>query len=377
MALSVSSLLLESFTSDFDPLQPSLFKDLSDDSADVKTKTKEATDDLWKNFSFPPTPPISPACSPPYAATEEAREQPVCHGLADEGLSLDEECSLYFQAGDLKDILIKDCMWNGAAFEKNVDRKQRMHSKMERVRLLCQTPPLSESAARILSVDPSEIFPFPLSASPGSDLRESIEEQSDSEEEEVEVDVVTIENSSKREQEETQELIEPENEKSCATIDEPQTSQACSEILGLEEQQEADDDDEKTNFVGKIRTRRHRKVLSSDGLNYRDGKKLVKNMSSSGESDESENDSEFTRATHNVLERKRRNDLKMKFQKLRDCVPELKDNDRAPKVSILRKSWEYISQIKQEEIKLLAELEKQKKINAVLLRKLLAMNQAN
>lgn len=197
------------------------------------------------------------------------------------------------------------------------------------------------------------------------------------EEEEVEVDVVTIENSSKREQEETQELIEPENEKSCATIDEPETSQACSEILGLEEQQEADDDDEKTNFVGKIRTRRHRKVLSSDGLNYRDGKKLVKNMSSSGESDESENDSEFTRATHNVLERKRRNDLKMKFQKLRDCVPELKDNDRAPKVSILRKSWEYISQIKQEEIKLLAELEKQKKINAVLLRKLLAMNQAN
>ncbi|XP_020603924.1 N-myc 2 proto-oncogene protein-like [Orbicella faveolata] len=377
MALSVSSLLLESFSSDFDPLQPSLFKDLSDDSADVKTKTKEATDDLWKNFSFPPTPPISPACSPPYATTEEAREQPVCHGLADEGLSLDEECSLYFQAGDLKDILIKDCMWNGAAFEKNVDRKQRMHSKMERVRLLCQTPPLSESAARILSVDPSEIFPFPLSASPGSDLRESIEEQSDSEEEEVEVDVVTIENSSKRDQEEIQEIIEPESEKICATIDEPKTSQACSEILGLEDQQDADDDDEKTNFVGKIRTRRHRKVLCSDGLNYRDGRKLVKNMSSSGESDESENDSEFTRATHNVLERKRRNDLKMKFQKLRDCVPELKDNDRAPKVSILRKSWEYISQIKQEEIKLLAELEKQKKINAVLLRKLLAMNQTN
>ncbi|KAL9955104.1 hypothetical protein ACROYT_G036388 [Oculina patagonica] len=375
--MSVSSLLLESFSSDFDPLQPSLFKDLSDDSADLKTKTKDATDDLWKNFSFPPTPPISPACSPPYAATDEAREQPVCHGLADEGLSLDEECSLYFQAGDLKDILIKDCMWNGAAFEKNADRKQqRMHSKMERVRLLCQTPPLSESAARILSVDPSEIFPFPLSASPASDLRENIEEQSDSEEEEVEVDVVTIENSSKREQDEPDEIIEAESEKSCATIDdEPATSQPCSEISSLEDQDP--DDDEKTDLVGKIRTRRHRKVLSTDGLNNREGRKLVKNISSSGESDESENDSEFTRATHNVLERKRRNDLKLKFQKLRDCVPELKDNDRAPKVSILRKSWEFISHIKQEEIKLAAELEKQKKINAMLLRKLLAMNQTN
>lgn len=195
------------------------------------------------------------------------------------------------------------------------------------------------------------------------------------EEEEVEVDVVTIENSSKREQDEPDEIIEAESEKSCATIDEPATSQPCSEISSIEDQDH--DDDEKSDFVGKIRTRRHRKALSTDGLNYREGRKLVKNISSSGESDESENDSEFTRATHNVLERKRRNDLKMKFQKLRDCVPELKDNDRAPKVSILRKSWEFISHIKQEEIKLLAELEKQKKINATLLRKLLAMNQTN
>lgn len=376
MAISVSSLLLESFSSDFDP-PPSLFKDLSDDSTDFKPRSKESTDDLWKNFSFPLTPPISPASSPPYASTDEVREQPVCHGLADEGLSIDEECSLYFQSGDLKDILIKDCMWNGAAFEKATDRKHRIHThtKLERVRLLCQTPPLSECAARILSVDPSEIFPFPLSASPGSELRENIDDQSDSEEEEVEIDVVSIENS-KREKE-TEELMEDENENSncVTTIAETTSSEPSFKTSTIEEPQEPCD--EKSDFVGKIRARRHRKALSSDELNYREGKKVAKNSSSSGESDESENDSEFTRATHNVLERKRRNDLKLKFQKLRDCVPELKDNERAPKVSILRKSWEYISQIKQEEIKLVAELEKQKKINAVLLRKLLALNQAN
>ena len=195
------------------------------------------------------------------------------------------------------------------------------------------------------------------------------------EEEEVEVDVVTIENS-KREQQ-TEESMEPESEENCVTtIAECATSASSSEASGVEDKQDFPDDD-KSEFVGKIRPRRHRKVLSSDGVNYREGRKVVKNTSSSGESDESENDSEFTRATHNVLERKRRNDLKLKFQKLRDCVPELKDNERAPKVSILRKSWEYISHIKQEEIKLLAELEKQKKINASLLRKLLALNQAN
>lgn len=195
------------------------------------------------------------------------------------------------------------------------------------------------------------------------------------EEEEVEIDVVSIENS-KRETE-TEELMEDENENSncVTTIAETTSSEPSFKTSTIEEPQEPSD--EKSDFVGKIRTRRHKKVLSSDELNYREGKKVAKNSSSSGESDESENDSEFTRATHNVLERKRRNDLKLKFQKLRDCVPELKDNERAPKVSILRKSWEYISQIKQEEIKLVAELEKQKKINAVLLRKLLALNQAN
>ncbi|XP_074639643.1 myc proto-oncogene protein-like isoform X2 [Acropora palmata] len=369
-------LILESFENEFDPLQASLFKDLSDDSPESKSKGKEATDDLWKNFSFPPTPPISPACSPPYDTTDEEREQPVCLGISDEEFSLDDECSLYFQSSDLKDILIKDCMWNGAAFDKSIDRKQRFHSKMEPSRLLSQTPPLSESAARILSVDPSEIFPFPLSTSPGSEIREDMTDQLDSEEE-VEVDVVTIENS-KREQK--AEIMETEEEKTReispgeTSINEP----PCTETASAEYKQDFPDN-EKSDFVTKMRTRRHRKavVLSSEGLNNRDGKKVVKNISSSGESDESENDSEFTRATHNVLERKRRNDLKLKFQKLRDCVPELKDNERAPKVSILRKSWEYISHIKQEEIKLLAELEKQKKMNAVLLRKLLALNQTS
>lgn len=173
-------LILESFENDFDPLQASLFKNLSDDSSESKNKGKGATDDLWKNFSFPPTPPISPASSPPYDTTDEAREQPVCLGIADDEFSLDDECSLYFQSSDLKDILIKDCMWNGAAFDKSLDRKQRFHSKMEPSRLLSQTPPLSESAARILSVDPSEIFPFPLSTSPGSEIREDMVDQLDS-----------------------------------------------------------------------------------------------------------------------------------------------------------------------------------------------------
>ncbi|XP_046864001.1 myc proto-oncogene protein-like isoform X2 [Xenia sp. Carnegie-2017] len=77
------------------------------------------------------------------------------------------------------------------------------------------------------------------------------------------------------------------------------------------------------------RTRKFRRALSRGAL---------ENMAVEEPTDDSE-DSETTRATHNVLERKRREELKEKFQKLRDSLPELQDNDRAPKVLILKKSW--------------------------------------
>lgn len=62
-----------------------------------------------------------------------------------------------------------------------------------------------------------------------------------------------------------------------------------------------------------------------------------------------ESDDEQRRASHNVLERKRRNDLKFSFQVLRGQIPELEDNQRAPKVTILRKAAEYIKQIREKE----------------------------
>ena len=55
-----------------------------------------------------------------------------------------------------------------------------------------------------------------------------------------------------------------------------------------------------------------------------------------------ESDDEARRASHNVLERKRRNDLKNSFDILRSRIPELEENQRAPKVIILRKATEYI-----------------------------------
>jgi len=62
---------------------------------------------------------------------------------------------------------------------------------------------------------------------------------------------------------------------------------------------------------------------------------------------------ELKRITHNVLERKRRNDLKLSYQELREQIPELKHVERAPTGQILLKAVEFVEQLKKAEQQLL------------------------
>lgn len=70
----------------------------------------------------------------------------------------------------------------------------------------------------------------------------------------------------------------------------------------------------------------------------------------------SKDDPEAKRHTHNVLERKRRNDLKTSYSALREQVPCLVDNDRAPTGQILLHAVEFINALQQEEDELLVAL---------------------
>ena len=78
----------------------------------------------------------------------------------------------------------------------------------------------------------------------------------------------------------------------------------------------------------------------------------------------------FSRASHNVLERKRRNELKGKFYNLRDSIPELAGNKKVPKVVILKKAISYIDSIKDEHSSLQSEVQRQKKIQQDLRKRL-------
>lgn len=60
------------------------------------------------------------------------------------------------------------------------------------------------------------------------------------------------------------------------------------------------------------------------------------------------------RLTHNVLERKRRNDLKASYQELRENIPELIHQERAPTAQILSKGVEYIEFLKKNDATMMA-----------------------
>ena len=92
-------------------------------------------------------------------------------------------------------------------------------------------------------------------------------------------------------------------------------------------------------------------------------------------SSDSEGDDTNKRAQHNVLERKRRNDLKYSFLRLRDHVPELSKQERTPKVIILKLSSDYIRSLTAQNKKLENERAKWKARHEMLRQKLAALGQ--
>ncbi len=120
-------------------------------------------------------------------------------------------------------------------------------------------------------------------------------------------------------------------------------------------------DSDLRSVVRKLHHHKHGHNSSAHGKNS--------SKHSSRNSSDSE-DSEGRRAQHNVLERKRRNDLKSSFGTLKDKIPELQTQERAPKVMILNKATDYVYTLQTREQQLISELEYQQRTNERLLRKL-------
>eukprot|EP00918_Siedleckia_nematoides_P097704 GHVU01214024.1.p1 GENE.GHVU01214024.1~~GHVU01214024.1.p1 ORF type:complete len:516 (+),score=32.42 GHVU01214024.1:31-1578(+) len=110
-------------------------------------------------------------------------------------------------------------------------------------------------------------------------------------------------------------------------------------------------------------------------LHHHHGDYKSSSRSSSKPSSRSSSDSEDTerRAAHNDLERKRRDDLRYSFIRLRDTVPTLKTTDRAAKVVILQKASDYIRDLSNKQHSLQKEAAKHRDRNEYLKQRLAAL----
>lgn len=285
-----------------------LDEDLDEDDEEVyRTNSGPgSTQDIWKKFELTgiPTPPLSPSRQ----ATSNGASSPTCltSSAADTLQSVSDildvdnsRTTLLFpenSCANLKSKLIQDCMWGS---------NEKIQRVIETVYATpCATPPPLDYVSADC-VDPSSVFPYPIN---------NQEFTSDSSEDEGEIDVVTI----------IEKAEKPVRRK---------LSQECpnDNVNVVDDDDELSSDSETAAKKPKIMHKRLRSVKETqDPQDKLEGPECKRNV-------------------HNVLERKRRNDLKYSFQVLRDSVPDLKGSERAPKVAILKKATDCIHNLRNDD----------------------------
>jgi len=326
--------------------------------------TSNPSDDMWRKFALPLTPPCSPSRSFGESSdcdelTSDITDLERLHDVSESLDSTFDICSNSCSRAidHLQSKLISDCMWSGnhdneplvrpVYFSKVEYSKKFTIEPEELYPTPCPSPsPSSSDASDYTSsndcVDPTSVFPFPL-----SNVNDSISSQSDSDEE---IDVVTVD---------TKPL----------TID-------VGRIDGRPPKRKFGHLNKPSIIYAKIQTtptlRKSKSLppkLSSSSSSLRQLSITTNNSNSSAEDSDPEM-RRVNRVNHNVLERKRRIDLKKSFERLKECVPGIEVKDRAPKVIVLKKASEYVLSLTKQEADLFKQRELLQKQNDMLQLKL-------
>ncbi|KAL5017399.1 hypothetical protein ScPMuIL_006988 [Solemya velum] len=322
------------------------------------------SENIWNKFELLPTPPLSPTRddSDLFACIDEAKLFDLSEYIESVAGTFPESPP----SPSLHTKLIQDCMWSDTTSAAGKSTANKL-------------PNCTSTNCEVQTtdcVDPTTVFPYPITNVAATELKEhslGIETPSDSEEE---IDVVTV-----------------EKQRHAATV---KRKAPVVNILSVESTEEKM---QQTIPQVKIRldtlshchnyslphpgTKRGRSLPSSPEHSPKPSKRSKKELNvpelrqavqklkscSSRNSSDSEECGE-KRTQHNVLERKRRNDLKYSFFTLRDSVPELFKQERAAKVVILKKAADYITSLCIEHEKLSKEKDNLKIANDTLKNKL-------
>lgn len=341
MAVQVES-LCKSFALENDPdASYFLIHSEKDEHGNEGYSSPVPSHDIWKKFELLPTPPRSPSRSPPHTPVSfHSYEDEYCSVadtlqivsdiLDEDSCSPAPSATVEISLNSLKSKLIQDCMWNGSNYESALDVKvlaASLNTDDLPFETPCATPPPVEYVSSDC-VDPSTVFPYPINES-----HQNLCGSHNSSDSEEEIDVVTIE--------------KPKRKRLPQVTDEPPAKRIKPVAMKP-------------------------KAVVPASSPSKENKKDFKRQNSSTSDEEGDLSK---RATHNVLERKRRNDLKTSFHILREEVPDIKDNERSPKVTILRKAKDYVDKLKKDEMRLQAELAKERRKNEDLLDRFYALGQ--
>ncbi|KAJ7338134.1 hypothetical protein JRQ81_010736 [Phrynocephalus forsythii] len=375
------------------------------------------SEDIWKKFELLPTPPLSPSrrsgcCFPSGADQLEMVTELLGSDVVNQSFICDPDDDSF-----VKSIIIQDCMWSGvsaaAKLQKVVSEKLASYHAARRDASSALTARSSSSSSASSGLQPAASPPTPASASASSAAASSsiaasasaspssayLQDLGATPAECIDPSVVfPYQLGDKSPKAAAQEEEPPDPSPAAALLGQdtpPTTSSSSSDSEEEEEQEDEEEIDvvtvEKRQPAAKkseSRTGGHSKphhsplvlkrchvpihqhnyaappstrVESSAAKRLKlDNGRVLKQISNNRKcssprtSDSEENDK---RRTHNVLERQRRNELKLSFFALRDQIPEVANNEKAPKVVILKKATEYVLSIQSNEHRLLAEKE--------------------
>ncbi|TSL10144.1 Transcriptional regulator Myc-1 [Bagarius yarrelli] len=352
---------------DYDSVQPYFYFDNNEEDFYAQLQQGQApSEDIWKKFELLPTPPLSPSRRP---STAEQLEM-VSEFLGDDAVNQSFICDSDSSQAFLNSIIIQDCMWSGfsavAKLEKVVSERLATLQAARKSLSTSAGSDATDSSGVYLHdlsasecIDPSVVFPYPITESPkiakltappdhappldtppnsgcssDSDYEEEEEDEEDDDDEE-EIDVVSVETRQRRSEAETNESRQPS----------PLVLKRCH----VSTQQHNYAAQPSTRHQHPVSKRPRLEVSTTGHVSSRYSK--PRKCTSPRMSDSEDNDK---RRTHNVLERQRRNELKLSFFALRDEIPDVANNEKAAKVMILKKAAECIHNMQSDERRLLS-----------------------
>ncbi|CAL8293707.1 unnamed protein product [Lota lota] len=375
---------------DYDSLQPYFYYDNEEEDFyhhNQQPQPPALSEDIWKKFELLPTPPLSPSRRPSlsslFPSTADQLEM-VTEFLGDDAVNQSIICDSDYSQTFLKSIIIQDCMWSGfsavgrlaslhAAWRDSASSTEGSSPASE-----CPSVRLNTNYLQDLNmpaeecIDPSVVFPYPTAKTPKPSVavlpqtpttitittrctassRDLLLDTpptvaaEDDEEDEEEIDVVTVE---KR-----QSLKRGDSSPSDTRHPSPLVLKRCHVST------------HQHNYAAHPSTRHDPpapatavKRLKLDSTTSPGNRKCASPRTSDTEDCDK-------RRTHNVLERQRRNELKLSFFALRDEIPEVANNEKAAKVVILKKATECIYGMQTDEERLLSIKEQlQRRSNAL------------